>query len=150
MTRRVLLLLAMTAALIPARASGQVTWERLINARSDPANWLTYGGTYQSQRYTTLDQITPANVSGMELKWVFQSQRLDPFETTPLVVDGILYTVQGNDVVALDAVTGQRFWMYRHNQTAGAVSCCRSGSPRAPSTSPMRSFRTASSASRCR
>jgi alcohol dehydrogenase (cytochrome c) len=32
--------------------------------------------------------------------------------------------VQGNDVVALDAATGQRFWMYRHQQTPGAVSCC--------------------------
>jgi alcohol dehydrogenase (cytochrome c) len=58
------------------------------------------------------------------LKWVFQSRLLDPFETTPLVVDGILYTLQGNDVVALDAATGQRFWMYRHQPTPAAVSCC--------------------------
>ncbi len=117
-------MLAVVIGVLSARSSAQVTPERLLGAASEPHNWLTYGGTYSSQRYTTLDQITPANVAQLELKWVFQSRLLDPFETTPLVVDGILYTVQGNDVVALDAVSGQRFWMYRHQPTPGAVSCC--------------------------
>jgi alcohol dehydrogenase (cytochrome c) len=124
MTARLFVLCALLVGAIGERVAAQVTWERLLNAKQEPHNWLTYGGTYESQRYTTLDQITPANVGNLELKWVFQSQLLEPFETTPLVVDGILYTVQGNDVVALDAATGQRFWMYRHQQTPGAVSCC--------------------------
>lgn len=124
MTARFFLLVALFAGSSLAQVAAQVTWDRLVNASKEPHNWLTYGGTYQSQRYTTLEQITPANVKDLELKWVFQAQLLDPFETTPLVVDGILYTVQGNDVVALDAASGQRFWMYRHEQTPGAVSCC--------------------------
>ena len=117
-------MLAVVIGVLSARSSAQVTPERLLAAASEPHNWLTYGGTYTSQRYTTLDQVTTANVAQLELKWVFQSRLLDPFETTPLVVDGILYTVQGNDVVALDAASGQRFWMYRHQPTPGAVSCC--------------------------
>ncbi len=124
MSARHFVVLALLAGALTAHVSAQVTFERLLGAVKEPHNWLTYGGTYSSQRYTTLDQITPSNVAQLELKWVFQSRLLDPFETTPLVVDGILYTVQGNDVVALDAATGQRFWMYRHQPTPGAVSCC--------------------------
>jgi alcohol dehydrogenase (cytochrome c) len=124
MTARSLFLCALLVGTMSDQLAGQVSSQRLLNAKNEPHNWLTYGGTYQSQRYTALDQITPANVGSLELKWVFQSQLFDPFETTPLVVDGILYTVQGNDVVALDAATGQRFWMYRHSQTPDAVSCC--------------------------
>ena len=124
MSARYLVMLTLAIGALSAQGSAQVTPERLLAAAKEPHNWLTYGGTYSSQRYTTLDQITPANVTQLELKWVFQSRLLDPFETTPLVVDGILYTVQGNDVVALDAATGQRFWMYRHQVTPGAQSCC--------------------------
>ena len=74
-----------------------------------------------SQRYSPLDQITPQNVKNLELKWVFQARSLEKFEATPLVVDGIMYTVQApNDVVALDAVTGRVFWIYSY-----APSPCR-------------------------
>ena len=83
MTARCFLLLALLAVSIPTPVAAQVTSQRLLEAVKEPHNWLTYGGTYKSQRYTTLDQITPANVKDLELKWVFQSQLFDPFETTP-------------------------------------------------------------------
>ena len=68
-----------------------------------------------SQRYSLLTQITPQNVKNLELQWVFQARSLEKFEATPLVVDGIMYTVQApNDVVALDAVTGRVFWTYSY------------------------------------
>ena len=111
------------SALLAGSLTAQVSWNRLMNASREPQNWLTYAGTYNGQRYTTLDQITAANVKDLELKWVFQSQLFDPYETTPLVVDGILYTMQGNDVVALDAVNGRRFWMYRHEANPGRICC---------------------------
>ena len=100
----------------------QVSFNRILNANKEPQNWLTYGGSYSSQRYSTLDQINRENVKNLELKWGFQAKWLDPFETTPLVVDGILYTIQVNDVVALDAVTGRMFWIYRY--TPGETSAC--------------------------
>ena len=62
-----------------------------------------------SQRHSPLTQVTPANVKNLELQWVWQARSLERFQATPLVVDGILYTVQApNDIVALDAVTGRR------------------------------------------
>ena len=112
------------AVSVATPAAAQVTFERLRSAASEPGNWLTYSGTYRSQRYSTLDQIKRDNVKDLELKWVFQAQYLDPYESTPLVVDGILYTMQGNDAVALDAATGRLFWMYRYNPSTEARMCC--------------------------
>jgi alcohol dehydrogenase (cytochrome c) len=103
--------------------SAQVSSNRILNSDKEPQNWLTYGGSYSSQRYSTLDQVNRDNVKDLELKWVFQAKSLDPFQTTPLVVDGVLYTVQGNDVVALDALTGRMFWIYRYTP-ADAGACC--------------------------
>jgi alcohol dehydrogenase (cytochrome c) len=123
MTRRRLLTLAVVAALAKG-ASAQVTFERLLNAPKEPHNWLTYSGTYMSQRYSLLTQITPANARDLELKWVFQARWLDYYQATPLVVDGIMYTTQGNDVLALDAVTGKIFWIYPYTPASDARFCC--------------------------
>lgn len=114
------LLLLFTA--LVGTGSAQVSSNRILNANREPQNWLTYGGSYFSQRYSTLDQINRENVKNLELKWAFQAKWLDPFETTPLVVDGVLYTIQGNDVVALDALTGRMFWIYRY--TPGETTAC--------------------------
>ena len=76
-------------------------------------------GNHRSQRYSLLTQITPDNVKNLELQWVFQSRSLEKFEATPLVVDGVMYTVQApNDVVALDAATGRMFWTYSYPSVA--------------------------------
>jgi alcohol dehydrogenase (cytochrome c) len=115
------LLFVLLAGSLPA----QVTYERLLHAADEPQNWLTYSGTYLSQRYSTLTQITPANVKNLELQWMFQARSLEKFEATPLVVNGIMYTVQApNDVVALDAATGRVFWIYRYTPSSDARPCC--------------------------
>ncbi len=101
-----------------------VTFERILNANKEPQNWLTYGGTYQSLHYSLLNKITPENAKNLELKWVFQARWLDPYETTPLVVDGVLYTMQGDDVVALDATNGRLFWIYKYTPVPEARLCC--------------------------
>ena len=79
---------------IVSRRSAQVTYDRMLRAASEPQNWLTYGGSYTSQRYSLLDQITPANVENLELKWVLQNQVFGAWQSTPLVVDGIMYVTQ--------------------------------------------------------
>lgn len=104
--------------------SAGVTPQRLLHASAEPQNWLTFAGTYSSDHYSLLKQITPANARNMELKWVFQARYLDPYETTPLEVNGVLYTMQGDDVVALDATTGRLFWIYRYTPEADARLCC--------------------------
>ncbi|MFP5206623.1 MAG: PQQ-dependent dehydrogenase, methanol/ethanol family [Acidobacteriota bacterium] len=104
--------------------SAGVTPQRLLHADAEPQNWLTFAGAYSSDHYSLLKQITPANAHDLELKWVFQARFLDPYETTPLVVNGVLYTMQGDDVVALDATTGRLFWIYRYTPEADARLCC--------------------------
>jgi alcohol dehydrogenase (cytochrome c) len=101
-----------------------VTPSRLLQADTEPQNWLTFNGTYRSNHYTHLNQITPENVKKLELKWIFQAHWLDPYEATPIVADGVLYTTQGNDVVALDAETGRMYWIYRYTPAADSRLCC--------------------------
>ncbi|MBI1354989.1 MAG: PQQ-dependent dehydrogenase, methanol/ethanol family [Acidobacteria bacterium] len=116
-----LLSLLLVAAALPA----QVPYERILKARAEPHNWLTYSGGYDSLRHTTLDQIRPENVAELELDWVYQAQALDKFEATPLVVDGVMYlTEPPNDVVALDAKTGRIFWEYQHEVPPNITPCC--------------------------
>jgi alcohol dehydrogenase (cytochrome c) len=104
---------------------GQVTFDRILNANKEPQNCLTYSGTELSQRHSPLTQITPANVKNLELQWVFQARSLEKFEAAPLVVDGVLYTVQApNDVVAMDAVTGRVFWVSEYAPSPEARVCC--------------------------
>ena len=106
-------------------AQAQVSDARLRDAAKDPANWLTYSGTYASQRYTALSQITPANVKGLALTWMYQGAQPGGWKTSPLVVDGIMYLTQRpNDVVALDAKTGRVFWIYHHILDPEQNVCC--------------------------
>ena len=105
--------------------TAQVTNDRLLHPEREPQNWLTYSGSYASQRYSTLNQITPENAANLELKWVFQARSLEKFEATPLVVDGVMYLTQApNDVVALDAKTGRVFWIYEYKPSKDARLCC--------------------------
>ena len=113
------------ALLVPGALCAQVTSERLLRAPDEPRNWLTYSGSYSSQRFSPLKQIDPTNVKNLELKWVFQAQSLQKFETTPLVVDGIMYLTQSpNDVIALDAKTGRVFWVYHYATSPDSRPCC--------------------------
>lgn len=116
-----LFLLMCAAGALPA----QVTFDRILHADKEPQNWLTYSGSTLSQRYSPLTQITPGNVRNLELKWAFQARSLEKFEATPLVVDGTMYLTQApNDVVALDAATGEIKWLYSYSPSREARPCC--------------------------
>src|SRR5689334_9892047 len=120
MLRRALLF-AFATGLVTA----QVSFDRILNAAKEPQNWLTYSGTTNSQRYSTLTQINPDNVKNLELQWIFQSHSLERYEATPLVVDGVMYTIQdADDVVAMDATNGRLFWMYSYAPSKDARPCC--------------------------
>jgi alcohol dehydrogenase (cytochrome c) len=108
-------------------AAPNVTFDRILKADAEPQNWLTYSGTLMSQRYSKLTQINAANVSDLQLKWVFQLKPLDKHEATPLVVNGVMYTIQNtNTVLALDAKTGKQLWVYTYTPNADARNCCGS------------------------
>jgi alcohol dehydrogenase (cytochrome c) len=103
-----------TGAAADAPLPKGTTYERILNADREPHNWLTYGGNYSSHRYSALGQITRENVGTLALQWVWRPKYLDKMETTPLVVDGVMYVVQNSEVVAMDAATGRTFWVYRY------------------------------------
>jgi alcohol dehydrogenase (cytochrome c) len=118
-----------TAGLLPLAAEAQVTPERLLNAASEPGSWLIHHGDYDGQRHSELTQITPDNVGNLELQWIWQVRSAagaaQKFEATPLLVDGVMYTVSPpNDVVALDPKTGRLFWTYSYTPGPDARVCC--------------------------
>ncbi|HEY8571608.1 PQQ-dependent dehydrogenase, methanol/ethanol family [Phenylobacterium sp.] len=110
-----------------------VTFERLVRARSEPHNWLTYYGAYDGQRFSSLSQITTANVAQLRPAWVFQAAPVGlvaspnsfALEAAPIVVDGVMY-LSGWDgyVWAMDAATGEQLWRYRHAVPFDVVLCC--------------------------
>src|SRR5918912_3910371 len=75
-------------------ATQPVTSQQLLAGLKDPSAWLMFGGDYTDQRHSPLKAITPQNVENLRPEWMFQSQIAAPgrgFETTPLVVDGMMY-----------------------------------------------------------
>jgi alcohol dehydrogenase (cytochrome c) len=94
-----------------ACAFAQVPYDRIVNAQKEPANWLTYSGDYSGHRYSPLAQITPANVSGLHVKWAHQFEG-GRTETSPIVVDGVMYITAPNMAAALDARTGRELWKW--------------------------------------
>lgn len=107
-----------------------VGFDRIQHAGREPQNWLTYSGDVAGHRYSPLTQITPSNVKDLELAWIWQAQSTGTFEATPLVVDGILYTVQPpNDVVALNAETGRVLWTFPYRPLARARASGGGGAP---------------------
>ncbi|MFL6245004.1 MAG: PQQ-dependent dehydrogenase, methanol/ethanol family [Thermoanaerobaculia bacterium] len=110
-----------------------VTSTRIRNARSESQNWLTYYGAYDGQRYSTLDEITTANVRNLRPAWQFQfgviglvaNPATYSFEAAPIVVDGVMF-VSGWDgyVWALDATNGTLLWQYKHSVPLDTPLCC--------------------------
>ncbi len=114
------LLLLMTAPLL-----SQVTYDRILHAEKEPGNWLTYSGNYSGQRYAPLDQIDAGNVARLKLAWLYQAAEMHKFETTPLVVDGIMYLSEPpSHVTALDTRTGRVLWKYRRIVPQDVRVCC--------------------------
>ena len=102
-----------------------VSWERLMNAADEPDNWLMYSATLDAQRHSRLDQVNTENVANLELKWAYQIPEIDRAETTPLVVDGIMFITEApSNVVAVDAVTGRQYWRYDHELPDDLRICC--------------------------
>jgi alcohol dehydrogenase (cytochrome c) len=93
-------------------AAAQVTYEQLVKA--DPRDWLTYQGPYHAQRHSLLDQIRTGNVGDLVPKWVFHVPGASRLESVPIVVDGVMYVSQPNEVYALDGRTGRLIWEYHH------------------------------------
>ena len=121
---------SIAAAQEPAAGDGAppfapVTWERLVNAADEPRNWLMYNGTLDGQRFSRLDRVDRANVADLELKWAYNIRQLDRAETTPLVVDGVMFITESpSNVTAVDATSGRPYWRYEHPLPDDLRICC--------------------------
>jgi alcohol dehydrogenase (cytochrome c) len=105
--------------------TGMVRPERLLAATSEPAHWLTYSGDYAGWRYSRLAQIDKGNVQKLGLGWVFQPGMPGKLETTPLVVDGLMFvTGPDNHVWALDPRAGRAIWHYQRRLPEKLLACC--------------------------
>ncbi len=115
--------LLLMAAVLPL--AGQVTYQRILEAGKEPGNWLTYSGNYSAHRFSPLDAINTRNVAGLKSLWVYQVNSLQKFETTPLVVDGVMYISEPpSHVTALDTRTGRPLWKYRRMLPDDVRVCC--------------------------
>lgn len=104
-----------------------VTAERLLQAGSDPTQWLMDGRSYDAQRYSPLDSINEHNVSGLGLEWFHELDTFRGVEATPLFADGVLYNISAwNVTTALDAKTGKVLWTYDPQvpREWGRYACC--------------------------
>jgi alcohol dehydrogenase (cytochrome c) len=105
--------------------SAQITYEKLLGAASGNADWITYSGSYRGWRYSSLDRINRQNAAKLTLEWVYQMPTTLMVETTPLVVDGVMYISEPpSNVVALDAKTGRQYWRYRRQLPDRINVCC--------------------------
>jgi alcohol dehydrogenase (cytochrome c) len=117
-------ILALTVLAV-ASVQAQVSYDRILNADREPHNWLSYSRTPMNQRFSPLTQITADNAKELRQQWIWQARSLEKFEATPLVVDGVMYTVEApNNVVALDAATGRPFWTFNYTPLPEARACC--------------------------
>ena len=122
---RLLYICFIAGLFVSGQVGAQVPYDRIVNATAEPENWLTYNGDYMSQRYSRLDQITPDNVTNLELKWILQNQVFGAWQSNPIIVDGVMYvTERPNSVMAVDASTGRVFWKFRHTPSENARVCC--------------------------
>ena len=106
----------------------------IVSAQQGTTNgeWRTWAGDLGATRYAPLDQIDADNFADLELAWRFKTDNLGPgpdfnLQSTPLMVDGVLYTTAGSRraAVAIDASTGEQLWMYRLDEGARADASIR-------------------------
>src|SRR5437868_8061745 len=106
-------------------AQVNVPFERIRSADKEPGNWLTYSRDYTGQRYSPLDQIHAGNVGKLRIAWMHQAAEADTFETSPIVVDGVMFiTEPPNMVKALDAGSGRVLWKYVKDLPKDLRLCC--------------------------
>ena len=102
-----------------------VSQDVLNRAAGDSGNFLHTNGDYSQQRYYPNKQINTSNVSRLHPAWIFQTEVRESMETSPIVVNGVMYiTTSFSHVYALDARTGEELWHYKHKMGPVTTYCC--------------------------
>ncbi len=102
-----------------------VTQDLLNRAGGDGNNFLHTNGDYNQLRFYPNRQINVSNVARLRPAWIFQTEVKESLETTPIVVNGVMYvTTSYNHVYALDARTGEELWHYKQKLGPITTYCC--------------------------
>ena len=102
-----------------------VTQDQLNAAAGDSNNFLHTNGNYDQTRYFPGKQINTSNVGKLHPTWIFQTEVKESMETTPIIVNGVMYVTTSFDhVYALNAKTGEEYWHYKHAMGPVTTYCC--------------------------
>ncbi|TCD16284.1 pyrroloquinoline quinone-dependent dehydrogenase [Oricola cellulosilytica] len=102
-----------------------VDQDMLSRAAGDGNNFLHTNGNYEQTRYYPSRQINTDNVKNLRPAWIFQTEIVDTMETSPIVVNGVMYvTTAFNHVYALNARTGEQIWHHKHDMGPITTYCC--------------------------
>jgi PQQ-dependent dehydrogenase (methanol/ethanol family) len=106
----------------PLKLAETAVTKEQVDAVAHPAkgNWPNYNGTTDGNRNSTLDQINVKNVAKLQLQWAYPVN-FNGLETTPVVVDGVMYVTSNNQVFALSAKTGREIWRYERPKSEGST-----------------------------
>src|SRR5277367_2403923 len=106
-------------------AVSPVTQEQLNAADKNAKNFLLTNGNYAQTRFYPAKQIDRGNVKNLHVAWIFQTDIKESLETSPIVVDGVMFvTTSFSHVYALDAKTGEQLWHYNHKMGLVTTYCC--------------------------
>jgi alcohol dehydrogenase (cytochrome c) len=113
---------------VPSSAKVTVTNEMMSSAATNPRDWVLHGKDYNNQRYSPLSQINDSNINSLTPAAIIQTGMTASFETTPLVLDGVMYAttpVVDNKmkVMAFNAATGARIWETAYNVSSQKLCC---------------------------
>ena len=102
-----------------------VTQDQLDKADKSASNFLLTNGNYAQTRFYPAKQIDRDNVKNLHVAWIFQTDVKESLETSPIIVDGVMYvTTSFSHVYALDAKTGVQLWHYNHKMGPITTYCC--------------------------
>jgi alcohol dehydrogenase (cytochrome c) len=90
-------------------------------------DWPTYDGSFSGNRFTSLRQVDKSNVARLTPRWIFPMDDTTGLQTTPLVVEGVMYITSANQCFALDAGTGREIWHYQRARSKGLVGNAAGG-----------------------
>jgi len=102
-----------------------VTQDQLNTAGNNTANFLLTNVNYAQTRFYPAKQINRDNVKNLHVAWIFQTEVKESLETSPIIVDGVMYvTTSFSHVYAIDAKTGEQLWHYSHKMGPVTTYCC--------------------------
>jgi alcohol dehydrogenase (cytochrome c) len=114
------------ATVMQAPAPAAAVTEAMLNgAANDGRNFLATNGDLKQQRFYPNSDINRSNVKGLHVAWIFQTDVRESLETSPIVVNGVMYVTTSFDhVYALNAQTGEMYWHYKHTMGPITTYCC--------------------------